>query len=199
MFQCSLLKGSRREPVRALGVFNLGTQGLVKKNIPYEAQIIRVADEYDALVNKRQYKSHIGITEALKIIIENTKPSSNAPKNTGYSKAGKNNKEIVKKLLKVVIDDIEYEISCTIDYVKNLEEDLDRLKKIETYINKKNSSKKQKDIVYYKQYIDLLLLPGESEKDFSNIYYDAKNAYTLRKNILDNLYKEIKSIKKLHV
>ena len=36
-------------------------------------------------------------------------------------KLGKNNKKIVKKLLKVVIDDIEYEISCTIDYVKDLQ------------------------------------------------------------------------------
>ena len=65
--------------------------------------------------------------------------------------------------------------------------------------NKKNSAKKQKVIDYYKQYIDLLLLPGESEENFSNIYQDAQNAYSLRKNILDNLYKEIKNIKKLNV
>ena len=174
-------------------------QGLLKKAIPYEAQIIRVADEYDALVNKRQYKTHIGITDALKIIIENTKPSVNAPEHTGYSKAGKNNKKIVKKLLSVVIDDIEYEISCTIDYVNDLEKDINRLKKIKTYIDKKNSSKKKKDIVYYGQYIDLLLLPGESEDDFSNIYQEAQNAYKLRKNILDGLYNEIKSIKKLKI
>lgn len=174
-------------------------QGLVKKDIPYEAQIIRVADEYDALVNKRQYKSHIGITDALKIIIDNTKPSPNASKKTGYSKAGKNNKKIVKKLLKVVIDDIEYEIICTIDYVKDLDKELDRLKKIENYIKKKNSSQKQKDIIYYQQYIDLLLLPGESEKDFEKIYQEAKEAYELRKNILDGLYKEIKTIKRLRV
>lgn len=174
-------------------------QGLVKKDIPYEAQIIRVADEYDALVNKRQYKSHIGITDALKIIIDNTKPSPNALKKTGYSKAGKNNKKIVKKLLKVVIDDIEYEIICTIDYVKDLDKELDRLKKIENYIKNKNSSQKQKDIIYYQQYIDLLLLPGESEKDFEKIYQEAKEAYKLRKNMLDGLYKEIKTIKKLRV
>ena len=49
-------------------------QGLTKKDIPIEAQIIKVADEYEAIVNKRQYKSHIGITDALKIIIEHTKP-----------------------------------------------------------------------------------------------------------------------------
>ena len=174
-------------------------QGLVKKNIPYEAQIIRVADEYDALVHKRQYKSHIGITDALKIIIENTKPSPDAPKHTGYSRAGKNNKKVVKKLLKVVIDDIEYEISCTIDYVKDLNKELDRYKKIENYINKKNSSKKKKDIVYYEQYIDLLLQPDESVEDFDRLYQEAKDAYQLRKSILSGLHKEIKNVKKLHV
>ena len=174
-------------------------QGLVKKDIPYEAQIIRVADEYDALVHKRQYKSHIGITDALKIIIENTKPSPNAPKHTGYSRSGKDNKKIVKKLLKVVIDDIEYEISCTIDYVKDLDKELDRYKKIEKYINKRNSSKKNKDIVYYNQYIDLLLQPGESIEEFDRIYQEAKDAYQLIKTMLSDLHKEIKNVKKLHV
>ena len=52
-------------------------------------------------------------------------------------KLGKNNKKIVKKLLKVVIDDIEYEISCTIDYVKDLQKEINRYKEIEKYINKK--------------------------------------------------------------
>ena len=174
-------------------------RGLVKKDIPYEAQIIRVADEYDALVHKRQYKSHIGITDSLKIIIENTKPSPNAPKHTGYSRSGKDNKKIVKKLLKVVIDDIEYEISCTIDYVKDLDKELDRYKKIEKYINKRNSSKKNKDIVYYNQYIDLLLQPGESIEEFDRIYQEAKDAYQLRKTMLNDLHKEIKNVKKLHV
>ena len=75
-------------------------QGLTKKDIPYEGQIIRVADEYDAIVSKRQYKSHIGISDTLKILIEN-------------ANNGKNNPLIVRKLLKVVIEDIEYEIYLT--------------------------------------------------------------------------------------
>lgn len=50
-------------------------QGLFKNDIPYESQIIRVADEFDAIVSKRQYKSHIDIVDTLKIIIENTLPS----------------------------------------------------------------------------------------------------------------------------
>ena len=174
-------------------------QGLVKKDIPFEAQIIKVADEYEALVNKRQYKSHIGITDALKIIIEHTKPSPNAPKHTGYSRAGKNNKKIVKKLFKVVIDDIEYEISSTIDYVKYLDKELNRYKKIKHYIKKMNSSIKENDILYFKQYIDLLLQPDESLEEFDTLYNEVEEAYKLRKNILSDLHKEIKIIKRLRV
>ena len=97
-------------------------QGLLKKDIPYEAQIIRVADEFDAIVSKRQYKSHINISDALKIIIENTQPSPNAHQGTGFTNAGKNNKLVVKKLISVVLDDTEYEIACTMNYIKYLEE-----------------------------------------------------------------------------
>ncbi len=174
-------------------------QGLVKKDIPFEAQIIRVADEYDALVHKRQYKTHIGISEALKIIIENTKPSPNAPKNTGYTKAGKNNKRIVKKLIAVVIDDIEYEISSTINYVKYLDDELKRYKKISDYIEKMNNTKNNNDKIYYEQYLNLLLREDESIDNYSNLYNEFIDAYNLRKNMLSNLYKEIKIIKKLKV
>ena len=90
-------------------------QALTKKDIPYEAQIIRVADEFDALVSKRQYKSHLNIIDTLKILIENTQPSPNAPKGK-YSKEGKNNKLIVKKLRSVVIDDTDFEISFYLNY-----------------------------------------------------------------------------------
>ena len=174
-------------------------QGLTQKDIPYEAQIIRVADEYDALDHKRQYKSHIGVTDSLKIIIANTKPSPNAPQNTLFSKSGKNSKKIVKALLKVVVDDIEYEIYSTIDYVKNLNTDLDRFKKIENLIKKKNSSTKEKDVTYYSQYIDLLLLPDESIDDFDRLYQELKDAYKIRKEKLEHLHSEIKEIKKLRV
>ena len=49
-------------------------KGLTKKDIPYEAQIIRVADEYDALVTKRQYKTHVNISETLKDLIKDSEP-----------------------------------------------------------------------------------------------------------------------------
>lgn len=39
-------------------------------NIPLEAELIKVADIYDALLNKRQYKEQIEITKALDILKE---------------------------------------------------------------------------------------------------------------------------------
>lgn len=174
-------------------------QGLVKKDIPFEAQIIKVADEYDALVHKRQYKSHIGISAALKIIIDDTKPSSNAPKNTGYTKAGKNNKKIVKKLLKVVINDAEYELSSVMDYVDELKKEIKRYEKIDYYIHKRNSAKNENQKSYYNEYIKIYLQPGESLDEFNQLYKELLNAYEFRKSTVDSLSKEIKIIKRLHV
>ena len=174
-------------------------RGLVRKDIPYEGQIIRVADEFDAIVNKRQYKSHVGISDALKIIIDNTKPSPNAPEGTGYTKSGKNNKRIVKKLIKVVLDDIDYEISCTMDYVDYLNVEIDRYKKIKKYINKNNSSKKDNDVIYYQEYINMLLRENETEETLDDLFQEFQDAHNMRKDRLAKLREEIKIIKKLKV
>ena len=83
-------------------------KGLTKKEIPVEGQIIRVADEFDAIVSKRQYKSHIGITDTLKMLIEECVP---IPKSVALksmeenTKLGKLNGRYVHALCKVVIDD----------------------------------------------------------------------------------------------
>ena len=174
-------------------------QGLLKKDIPYEAQIIRVADEFDAIVSKRQYKSHINISDALKIIIENTQPSPNAPQGTGFTNAGKNNKLVVKKLISVVLDDTEYEIACTMNYLKYLEEQIKRLKDIENLISKMNQSKRQEDIDFYKEYIPGFFKNNESFDNFEQIYQEYKDAYNSKKKSVDDLFDEIKKIKKLKV
>ena len=125
-------------------------KGLTKKDIPYEGQIIRVADEYDAIVSKRQYKSHIGISDTLKILIENTKSTATSryaealSEITENAKLGKNNPIIVKTLLKVVIDDIEYEIYCTQGYVDKLKENIKRLEQMLKYKSKMEKAKKEK-------------------------------------------------------
>ena len=174
-------------------------QGLVKKDIPFEAQIIKVADEYEALVNKRQYKSHIGVSDALKIIIEHTKPSKDAPKHTGYSRAGKNNKKVVEKLLKVVIDDTEYELSCIMDYVSYLKKEIKRFQKLSYYYKKRNSTRSEKKKLYYEEYMKMYLNPNESIDGFEQLYEEVQETYILRKSEVADLIKEIKTIKRLRV
>lgn len=180
-------------------------QGLGKKDIPYEGQIIRVADEYDAIVSKRQYKTHIGISDTLKILIENTKPSEPPKKSdvlhviSENAKLGKNNPVIVRTLFKVVIDDIEYEISSIQGYVEDLANELKRFKQIEKYKEKMEKAKKEKYKNYYYEGIKMLLKNNETLENYQDSYEEYKNAYETRKAIIDNLYKEIKIIKKLKV
>ena len=188
------------EALNGLGYPN----GLTKKDIPYEGQIIRVADEYDALVSKRQYKSHIGISDTLKILIENSQP----PKKTDAAyndpnfkdkRYGKNNSAIVRTLFKVVIDDIIYEISYTQDYVEELKDELKRFEQIKKYGDKMNKAKKEKDKNYYLEGMKILMKNNETPENYMGIYEEYKHAYETRKAIIENLYKEIKIIKKLKV
>ena len=180
-------------------------QGLTKKDIPYEGQIIRVADEYDAIVSKRQYKSHVGISDTLKILLDEAKPSTTPDyygtlkQMSDNAKLGKTNPLIVRTLFKVVIDDIGYEITCTQSYVDNLEKELKRFKKINKYQQKMDTAVKENDKEYYLEYIKMLLKPGETIENYNSIHEEYLNAYNTRKAIIDNLYSEIKSIKKLKI
>ena len=160
--------------------------GITKKDIPYEAQIIRVADEYDAIVSKRQYKSHIGISDTLKILIEN-------------AANGKNNPKIVKKLLKVVIEDTEYEIFLTQSYIDELKSEIERLEQINKYKTAMDKAKKEKDKSYYLEGMKQLLKNDETIDNYTTLYEEYKEAYNKRKSIIENLYNEIKIIKKLKV
>ncbi len=178
-------------------------RGLTKKDIPYEGQIIRVADEYDAIVSKRQYKSHIGISDTLKILIENAEPheqiKSSAALKEVYdnAKLGKNNPAIVKVLIKVVLDDIYYEISCAQDYVDYLKENINRLEKVKKYYDKMMKSTTEDKRNYYLEYMKIYLIENETVGNFFNIYDNYKNAYEIRKAKIENLFNEVKIIKKL--
>ena len=178
-------------------------KGLKKKEIPYEGQIIRVADEYDAIVSKRQYKSHVGITDTLKILIDNTKPlqevspSSALEVLTENSKLGKDNPIIVKALISVVIEDIEYEISCTLDYVNNLHNEIKRLKQVDKYHEKMMATKSEKKKEYFLEYMKIFLITNETPENYKEILTKYEKAYENRKNRIDKLYDEIKVIKKL--
>ena len=180
-------------------------QGLTKSKIPYEGQIIRVADEYDAIVSKRQYKTHIGISDTLKILIEDSKPGSGINQSTALAqmsedcKLGKTNPVIVRTLFKVVIDDIIYEISYTQDYVKELKDELKRFEQIKKYGDKMNKAKREKDKNYYLEGMKMLMKNNETPENYLDYYEQYKNAYETRKAMIENLFNEIKIIKKLKV
>ena len=127
-------------------------EGLVGNLIPYEDQIIKVADDYDALVTKRQYKTHIHISDTLKDLIKDTEPNikvaalDNAAQGV---KLGKLNKKVVKALFKVVIDDTYYEISCVTGYVDYLKDQIKRIEQILEYEEKMDKAHSEKKKNYY--------------------------------------------------
>lgn len=163
-------------------------EGLTRKDIPMEGQIIRVADEFDAIASKRQYKSHVGITDTLKILIAETQPTD-----------CKINPIIVKALFKVVIDDINYEISTIFDYSKYLDNQIKRLEKIDSYNFKKEKSKNEKKKEYFSSCMQLMFENGENFENYKYVLEEYKTARLRRKDVIDNLFNEIKLIKKLRV
>lgn len=176
--------------------------GKKKDEIPFEAQIIRVADEYDAIVTKRQYKTHVNISETLKDLIKDAQPD---PKFVALdhlveiSKVGKINKRVLKTLFKVVIDDTLYEISCVVDYVDYLKEQIKRLELIEKYREKMETASKEKTREYYKEGMKLLFLVDENFDNYQTILKEYRHALEIRQKRIQDLYDEIRIIKKLKV
>ena len=178
-------------------------KGLTKKDIPIEGQIIRVADEFDAIVSKRQYKTHIGITDTLKLLIEEAQPV--VPKSVALksmeenAKIGKINPKVVRALFKVVIDDINYEISGIFDYTKYLDNQIKRLEQINNYNIKKERTSKEKKKDYYVACMKAMFEKGEDFRNYKYVLEEYRTAYLKRKEIIDNLFDEIKIIKRLRV
>lgn len=178
--------------------------GVTKKDIPYIAQIVRVADEYDAITSKRQYKTHINISETLKLLIKDAQPEDHI-KSVALDqlktneKTGKINARILKILFKVVIDDIIYEIACLDEYIKYLKSEIKRLETINKYFVKMENSKKEKDKEYFSEGIKLMLSQGETVDNFKIILSEYVNTLNMKEENVDKLYNEIKIIKKLKV
>ena len=161
-------------------------EGIKGDAIPIEAQIIRVADEFDAIVSKRQYKSHVGIIDTLKILIEN-------------AHNGKNNVPATKALKKVVIDDTINEISCAFDYLDYLKDNIKRLTQVKKYYDKMNSSNSEKQKNYYLEGMKMLFGKGETVDNFEGILDEYKKALVNKETQIDKLNSELKEIRKLKI
>lgn len=178
--------------------------GVTKKDIPYAAQIIRVADEYDALVSKRHYKTHISISETLKILIKDAQPEEYIKpialeQLSKDSKLGKINPKILKVLFKVVIDDTMYEINCVKEYVAHLLNEAERLKLIDKFNTKMLSAKNDKKREYYLNGMKELFAKGETVENYRQILNEYNTAIDNKKFMIAKLYDEIKIIKKLKI
>lgn len=161
-------------------------RGLTKKDIPLEGQIIRVADEFDAIASKRQYKSHIGVSDTLKMLVAD-------------AQSGKINKKALNCLFKVIIDDTNYEISGIFDYTKYLSSQIKRLEKINELVTKSQKTKSESKKEYIRASARYLFENGETFENYKNILEEYHSAYAKRKEKIDELFNEIKIIKKLRV
>lgn len=212
--------------------------GVKGNKIPYEGQIIRVADEFEAITAKRQYKSHVGIIDTLNILIEDATPkeikqrlqnlgdSIKADNNGAISTPlsnpdalaaladsakpkfgsklfgrkslyGKIDKRILKALFKVVIDDTEYEIVARTNYVKYLEQEIERLKKAKHSYDKMVATHRPEKREYYKQEIKYQLKAHEDPEKIPQMLSEFETALQARKEHIVKLYYEAKQIKKL--
>ena len=174
--------------------------GLTKKDIPYYAQIIHIADVFDAIVTKRHYTTHINISETLKLLLKDTIPSRQSlalGELKVQSEFGKIDVKALKSLFKVVIDDTLYEISCTMEYVNYLKEQLKRLHKIQKYEEKSINARKEKDKEYYRDYMKLLFQQGENFENYKQVTSEYEQALVNREEVVKKLYNEINIIKKL--
>ena len=179
-------------------------QGLKKEDIPFVARIIRVADEYDALVTKRHYTTHVHISETLKLMMKDAKPEDMhkvvvLDQLSENSQSGKISPKILKCLFKIVIEDTKYEISCVIDYIDYLKENIKRLELIDSYNMKMQNASNQKKRDYYKEGMIMLFQAGENFQNYHQILKEYRNALFVREQRVDDLYNEIKIIKKLKV
>ncbi|MCX4302815.1 MAG: HD domain-containing protein [Clostridia bacterium] len=179
--------------------------GVSANKIPYEAQIIRVADEFEAISAKRQYKTHIGIIETLNILIDDTKPNPIKSIPDGLkilateTRLGKIDRKIVKALFKVVIDDTEYEIASRSDYLEYLKDEIKRFEEALRYYNKMEAAPTESKKEYFREGAKAFLRRNENVDAIPKTLEELKDAYQVRKAHIEQLYLEVKQIKKLVV
>lgn len=178
--------------------------GLTIKDIPFVARIIRVADEYDALVTKRHYTTHVHISDTLKDLIKHAHPDDYVQtmalgQLSENSQLGKISPKILKTLFKVVIDDTKYEISLVFDYIDYIKDNIKRLELIDNYNAKMQTANSEKKRNYYKEGMQMLFQSGENFQNYHQILHEYRDALIVRKNRINDLYNEIKIIKKLKV
>ena len=84
-------------------------------------------------------------------------------------------------------------------YVDYLKKQIKRLELMTEYKEKIDKSNKEKTKSYYLEGIKLLLQDGENLENFAQILKEYREALIIRNKRIEDLYNEIKIIKKLRV
>ncbi|MGN1326661.1 MAG: hypothetical protein ACI4VQ_01030, partial [Clostridia bacterium] len=95
--------------------------------------------------------------------------------------------------------DTKYEISCVYNYIDYLKDNIKRLQLIDSYNSKMQSTSNEKKRSYYSEGMKMLFQAGETPQNYLQILQEYKDALILRNSRLEDLYNEIKVIKKLKV
>lgn len=171
-------------------------RGILAEDIPYEGQIIRVADEFDAISSKRQYKSHVGVTDTVEILVENSKPTKNSKKPKGYwITPGKLDKKLVRALIKLIIEDTEMELYHKQKYIEYLLDERKRYYQSFTQYDKMQKAKTEDKKEYYKLYAEGYLTRHEKLEELNMYIEDIENTLEEVKESEKKLKKEIKILK----
>ena len=85
------------------------------------------------------------------------------------------------------------------DYVEYLKEQIKRLELIQSYQKKADNSNKEKTKDYYHEGMSLLFQQGENMENYTQILEEYKDALKVREHVIEQLYDEIKIIKKLKI
>lgn len=175
--------------------------GVSGREIPYASQIIHVADVYDALVTKRHYTTHVNISATLQDLIKEANPTNHvvALDTLSSSNRGKVDRKALRALFKVVIDDTQFEISATKEYISHMKDDVSRLSQIAEFDRERNKKKSDKDKEYYENGMKALFAQGETMDNYQDVLNDYKNAINAKTKLINDLYEEVKILKKLKV
>ena len=85
------------------------------------------------------------------------------------------------------------------NYVDYLKEQIKRLELVEKYGQKAEKATKEKTKNYYLEGMRYLFAQGENFDNYEQIFQEYRDALVLRNDVINQLYQEIKMIKKLRI
>lgn len=152
---------------------------LVGNQIPFEASIIKIADVYDALVRKRQYKEGFPQSEALQIMFDDTMQN-------------KMSARILMRLYECVMLELHEKINVSRNNVEQFENNIQILHDIEhiykEIYDRGYTSKLEKKLKKYQ------LAPGYDMSVNANLLIIKQKAKEKEIELLNTLYDEEKKI-----